>query len=83
LSISGVEVSLVEGHREVIAGVNGQHQMNPLDVYEEYPQALQRLARRREDIEARNEPVALPERPGFGIELDPAKVEKQSQMTWS
>ena len=26
---------------------------------------------------------ALPERPGFGIELDPAKAEKQSQMTWS
>jgi len=25
--------------------------------------------------------IALPERPGFGIELDPAKIEKQSQMT--
>jgi L-alanine-DL-glutamate epimerase-like enolase superfamily enzyme len=25
---------------------------------------------------------ALPERAGFGIELDPAKVEKQSQMSW-
>lgn len=24
----------------------------------------------------------LPERPGFGIELDPAKVEKQSPITW-
>src|SRR5579863_9546023 len=36
LRISGVEVSLVEGHREVTAGVNGQHQVNPLDVYEEY-----------------------------------------------
>jgi len=26
---------------------------------------------------------ALPERPGFGIEFDPAKVEKQSLATWS
>ncbi len=26
---------------------------------------------------------ALPERPGFGIELDPAKAEKQTQMSWS
>lgn len=26
--------------------------------------------------------VALPERPGFGIDLDPAKVEKQSPVTW-
>lgn len=26
---------------------------------------------------------ALPQRPGFGIELDPAKVEKQSPVTWS
>jgi L-alanine-DL-glutamate epimerase-like enolase superfamily enzyme len=27
--------------------------------------------------------IALPERPGFGIELDPAKVEKQSVVNWS
>jgi len=27
--------------------------------------------------------IALPERPGFGIELDPAKVEKQTRMEWS
>lgn len=27
--------------------------------------------------------VALPERPGFGIELDPAKVEKKTLMHWS
>ena len=27
--------------------------------------------------------VALPDRPGFGIELDPAKVEKQSLVTWN
>lgn len=27
--------------------------------------------------------IALPERPGFGIELDPAKVEKQSPLGWS
>ena len=27
--------------------------------------------------------VALPERPGFGIELDPAKIEKQSLIHWS
>jgi L-alanine-DL-glutamate epimerase-like enolase superfamily enzyme len=27
--------------------------------------------------------IALPERPGFGIELDPAKVLKQSPVTWS
>jgi L-rhamnonate dehydratase len=36
LRISAVEVWLVEGHREVIPGVNAQHQVNPLDVYEEY-----------------------------------------------
>jgi L-alanine-DL-glutamate epimerase-like enolase superfamily enzyme len=27
--------------------------------------------------------IALPEGPGFGIEIDPAKVLKQTQMTWS
>ena len=27
--------------------------------------------------------IALPERPGFGNELDPAKVEKQPVMQWS
>jgi L-rhamnonate dehydratase len=27
--------------------------------------------------------IALPERPGFGIELDPAKALKQSPVTWS
>ena len=27
--------------------------------------------------------IALPERPGFGIELDPSRVEKQTQVTWS
>jgi L-rhamnonate dehydratase len=27
--------------------------------------------------------VALPERPGFGIELDPAKVEKRTQVRWT
>jgi hypothetical protein len=25
----------------------------------------------------------LPERPGFGIELDPAKVEKQTLQQWT
>jgi L-rhamnonate dehydratase len=36
LRISAVEVWLVEGHHDVTAGVNGQHQVNPLDVYEEF-----------------------------------------------
>ena len=27
--------------------------------------------------------IALPERPGFGIELDPAKIEKQTPLQWS
>ena len=27
--------------------------------------------------------IALSDRPGFGIELDPAKIEKQTQMHWS
>lgn len=27
--------------------------------------------------------IALPERPGFGIELDPGKMEKQTQLRWS
>ncbi len=27
--------------------------------------------------------IALPERPGFGIDLDPAKIEKQTQVRWS
>jgi L-alanine-DL-glutamate epimerase-like enolase superfamily enzyme len=27
--------------------------------------------------------IALPERPGSGIELDAAKIEKQTQMSWS
>ncbi len=27
--------------------------------------------------------IALPQRPGFGIEFDPAKVEKQEQVHWS
>ena len=26
--------------------------------------------------------IALPERPGFGIEFDPARVEKQTQAKW-
>ena len=26
--------------------------------------------------------IALPERPGFGIELDPAKIEKQARVEW-
>ena len=26
--------------------------------------------------------IMLPDRPGFGIELDPAKVERQTQVTW-
>jgi L-alanine-DL-glutamate epimerase-like enolase superfamily enzyme len=30
-----------------------------------------------------NGKIALPDRPGFGIELDPAKVMKQSVATWS
>jgi L-alanine-DL-glutamate epimerase-like enolase superfamily enzyme len=36
LRINAVEVWLAEGHREVTPGVNGQRQVNPLDVYEEY-----------------------------------------------
>jgi L-alanine-DL-glutamate epimerase-like enolase superfamily enzyme len=27
--------------------------------------------------------IALPERPGFGIELDTDKIENQSQVKWS
>lgn len=27
--------------------------------------------------------IALPDRPGFGVELDPAKVEKQTRMSWT
>jgi len=27
--------------------------------------------------------IALPEGPGFGIELDPAKVEKQTKASWA
>ncbi len=27
--------------------------------------------------------IALPDGPGFGIEFDPARVEKQAQVTWS
>lgn len=27
--------------------------------------------------------IALPDRPGFGVELDPAKVEKQTEMKWA
>ena len=27
--------------------------------------------------------IALPARPGFGIELDPARIEKQAKVTWS
>ena len=30
-----------------------------------------------------NGKIALPERPGFGIELDSSKVEKQTKVTWS
>ncbi len=30
-----------------------------------------------------NGKIALPERPGFGIEFDPAKVEKQAPVRWS
>jgi L-alanine-DL-glutamate epimerase-like enolase superfamily enzyme len=34
-------------------------------------------------LRAVNGKIALPEEPGFGIEIDPAKVLKQAQMTWS
>jgi L-alanine-DL-glutamate epimerase-like enolase superfamily enzyme len=27
--------------------------------------------------------ITLPERPGFGIDLDPAKIEKQTHVTWN
>lgn len=27
--------------------------------------------------------IALPERPGFGIQLDPAKIERETQMEWA
>lgn len=30
-----------------------------------------------------NGKIALPTRPGFGIELDPAKVEKQTVQKWT
>jgi L-rhamnonate dehydratase len=30
-----------------------------------------------------NGKIALPERPGFGIELDPAKIEKQTLLRWA
>ncbi len=37
----------------------------------------------KHDYQVVNGHVALPERPGFGIELDPAKVEKRTQMSWT
>jgi L-alanine-DL-glutamate epimerase-like enolase superfamily enzyme len=27
--------------------------------------------------------IALPQRPGFGIELDPVRIEKETPLTWS
>jgi L-alanine-DL-glutamate epimerase-like enolase superfamily enzyme len=30
-----------------------------------------------------NGKIALPERPGFGIELDPGKIEKQTLLRWA
>jgi L-alanine-DL-glutamate epimerase-like enolase superfamily enzyme len=30
-----------------------------------------------------NGKIALPDRPGFGIEIDPAKAEKQTLATWA
>src|ERR1022692_3751648 len=36
LKITAVEVWRVDGHREASSGVNAQHQVNPLHVYEEY-----------------------------------------------
>src|SRR3974390_3461727 len=34
--IAAVEIWRVEGHRKALAGVNSQHQVQPLHVYEEY-----------------------------------------------
>jgi L-rhamnonate dehydratase len=36
LQISAVEVWRVEGHREAVRGVNGQFQVNPLHLYDEF-----------------------------------------------
>ena len=36
LKIDAVEMITVEGRREVTAGINGQYQVNPLHVYDEY-----------------------------------------------
>src|SRR5690348_13204804 len=35
LKIAAVELLQLKGHRETESGINGQHQVNPLDVYEE------------------------------------------------
>ncbi len=34
-------------------------------------------------LEVKGGRIALPDRPGFGIELDPAKVERQTLVSWS
>ena len=36
LKIAAVELWQLEGHRERVVGINGQHQVNPLQIYEEY-----------------------------------------------
>ena len=36
LKIAAVELLQLSGHRETESGINGQHQVNPLDVYDEY-----------------------------------------------
>ncbi len=36
LKITAVELLQLQGHRETETGINGQHQVNPLDIYDEF-----------------------------------------------
>ncbi len=76
--VAAVDVVRVEGRREV-KEAHRQHQANPSHVWsppaeyhepEDAPSHVLRVER---------DEVLLTERPGFGIELDRARVEKESR----
>jgi L-alanine-DL-glutamate epimerase-like enolase superfamily enzyme len=67
LTISAIELWRLEGRREAVTGVNRQHQVNPLHVYEEHRPRPYREGAPRKDV-VRASALYLKIKTGAGVE---------------